>query len=216
MIILNEQRLVEAPIRMDFKKAGFTRNSSMDFTDDGNRFYGYIHRSGMPMTYNRYQDDVYIALRPDYLKDLTYSEYSKLPHYKDADKYNGVLATDVDYSELDSIATDLMKEYEDMVNEISTKDYSAEWEDYKKAYWDFYGSLYKECKDLVTNNIERLMDLSSGNVSNIFEYLKKLKGFANRDLDKTFSDDMDKRYAMQKGLDKTSFYADQIKKVLGA
>ena len=216
MIILNEQSLLEAPIRMDFKKAGFTRDASMDFTDDGNRFYGYIHKSGMPMTYTRYQDDVYITLRPDYLKDLTYSEYSKLPHYKDADKYNGVLATDVDYSELDSIATDLMKEYEDMVNEISAKDYSAEWEDYKKAYWDFYGSLYKECKNLVVNNIERIMDLSSGNVSNIFGYLKRLKGFANRDLDKYFSDNINKRYAIQKGLDKTTFYTDQIKKVLGA
>lgn len=215
MIILNERSLLEAPIRMDFKKAGFTRDSSMDFTDDGTLFYGYIHKSGMPMTYTRYQDEVYIVLRPDYLEDLTYDEYSKLPHYDNANEYNWISVSDVDYAELDSMATELMREYEDKVKEVSTKDYSAEWDAYVKQYDDFHSNLYKECKGLVANNIERIIELQPSKIIRLFEYLKGLKEAANRDLNKSFPTDMDKRYRIEKGLDKTSFAAEQIKAILG-
>ena len=112
MKILKEE---SSNVRLDFKKAGFRRDPQHDFTDDGARFQAYIHKSGMPMTYTSYQGDAYISLRLADLGELNYSEYSKLPHYKDAGMYNGVPKSSVDMAKLDQVATQLMDEYNEAV-----------------------------------------------------------------------------------------------------
>ena len=95
----------------NFGKYGFVRNPSEGFSDDGNRFRAYLYKNMLPMTYLKADGEVYISLRLDYLNDLSYREYSKLPSYKEADKYNGVPEDSVDLQDLVNIADRLIKEY---------------------------------------------------------------------------------------------------------
>ena len=207
MKIINEHSKIikEAPedkkrIVLNFKKAGFVREPDLDFTDDGARFFGYIHKSGMPMTYTSYMDNAFISLRPDYLHKLNYEEYSKLPSYKLADMYNYVPKSEVDMAKLDDAATQLMKEYEEAVNSLESVDEKS-WQDYIAQAKELAVEKYNKMVKLVKDNFELLSDnYAKYEVKHVFEYLNDLKDGVKK-VDRIASlDDTYKRQALSKGI----------------
>ena len=155
--------------RLDFRKANFTRDGERDFSDVGQRFYGYVHKYGMPMTYSSFEGDAYISLRVDYLKELCYNEYRELPSYKLSDIYNGVAKEDVDMAKLDEIATNLMSEYNEAVENLGPVDNTA-WAEYVKQAKEIAVSKYAQMRKLVADNFEVVLDHHKAqNVKRIFE-----------------------------------------------
>jgi hypothetical protein len=77
--------------RINMTKYGFIRFAEGDFSDDGNRFTAYTISSNSRLRISKLVSDgrVYLSSSMNGNK-LDYTEYSKLPHYKDATwNYNG-------------------------------------------------------------------------------------------------------------------------------
>lgn len=77
--------------RINMTKYGFIRFAEGDFSDDGNRFTAYTISSNSRLIISKLVSDgrVYLSSSMNGNK-LDYTEYSKLPHYKDATwNYNG-------------------------------------------------------------------------------------------------------------------------------
>lgn len=75
---------------------GVTRDREGDFTDDGNRFQAYLYKGLIPITYLRFDGDVYIKIAFHHLKDINYEEYKEFPSYKHANDFNGVSVANFD------------------------------------------------------------------------------------------------------------------------
>lgn len=94
--------------RINLTKYGFVRTPEEDFADDGTRFS--VYRLGDVRVTKAVSDgEVFIAGCIDSGK-LPYAVYSKLPHYRDLDKLNGVLASFISDCDLASFA-DACAEY---------------------------------------------------------------------------------------------------------
>lgn len=101
--------------RINLTKYGFKRDSGLDFSDDGNFFYGYIFSDRLHVSKLVSHGEVYISTHIT-KTDLFYNEFSTLPHYRDLDRLNGV--------SLDTITEDdIQKLYEDCISfETELKD----------------------------------------------------------------------------------------------
>lgn len=78
--------------RINMAKYGFIRNEREDFHDDGNNFKGYATGPNSRLRISKLVSDgrAYLSSDMNGCK-LDYTEYSKLPHYRDATwKYNGI------------------------------------------------------------------------------------------------------------------------------
>lgn len=75
---------------------GVTRDREGDFTDDGNRFQAYLYKGLIPITYLRFDGDVYITIAFHHLKDINYEEYKEFPSYEHANDFNGVSVANFD------------------------------------------------------------------------------------------------------------------------
>lgn len=75
---------------------GVTRDREGDFTDDGNRFQAYLYKGLIPITYLRFDGDVYITIAFHHLKDINYEEYKEFPSYEHANDFNGVSIANFD------------------------------------------------------------------------------------------------------------------------
>lgn len=114
-IYKKDKRFLNEAARLNFKKFGIDRLPEEDFSDDGTRFRMFVC-DGMPISFARSAGKAYLAIRPDYLSELSYKEYSKLPTYRDCDKYNGVPEEDVDLSDVAEICKKLKAEYDEAVD----------------------------------------------------------------------------------------------------
>jgi hypothetical protein len=78
--------------RINMTKYGFIRNEEEDFHDDGNNFKGYATGHNSRLRISKLVSDGRAYLSADMNGNkLDCTEYSKLPHYKDATwNYNGV------------------------------------------------------------------------------------------------------------------------------
>lgn len=214
MKILNESILKEAQnvaSRLNFKQGGFERDKSIDFRDDG---IGYRHHSGMPMTYSKSRDLVFISLRPDYFNELDYFEYKELPSYGDADIYDGVQVSEVNMKKLNEIATNLMKEYKEKVEEVTGADYEEGWKKYVEDASTYYKNLYIKVRGLVMENFDKLLDLSEYSIKDVFTYLQRLKEAALTDYEKIGSTPrLKRRYSVDGFKPEFTFYYDEIEKL---
>ena len=78
--------------RINMAKYGFIRNEREDFHDDGNNFKGYATGPNSRLRISKLVSEgrAYLSSDMNGCK-LDYTEYSKLPHYRDATwKYNGI------------------------------------------------------------------------------------------------------------------------------
>lgn len=208
-------------VKLDFKKAGFTRDPSLDFSDEDHSFQAYIHISGMPMTYSSYLDDVYIALRPDYLNKLNFNEYRKLPTYKKLNKYNGVPKSEVDLNDLSNIADSFMKEYNEAVDKLKPLSKKELNQFIEKSYEQALDN-YTYAKDFVNQNINKFLDASPSATDEITRNLKSLKNYADniRNYIECLSDSAKRRFVadgvekMVRGIHDDNYWIKTIKTLL--
>ena len=99
---------------LNYKAFGIERTPEGDFSDDGTRFYSYMLNNGMEMTVAKGGDDIYLSLRHPYDKEISYEEYSSLPHYNDLDRYNGVAKGSVNLNEVVKASNAYMNEYNEL------------------------------------------------------------------------------------------------------
>lgn len=169
---LEEDVLEEATL--NFKGAGIVRAPELDFSDDGNRFRGY-KVGEMPITYLKDRGQVYLNIRPDYLTGLNYGEYSKLPSYPDANKYNGVDENKVDLKDVVEIATKLYNEYQEAINnlqDVSDDDFKA----VTDTYYEKAKNEFEEAKNKIESlGVEKLLNLSEYEIKNLKRYLGGLR-----------------------------------------
>lgn len=90
-------KMITGLTKANIKNTGIKLAPEHDFTDDGNRFRGFIYK-GMPMTQCRANGECYLSIRTDYLegKQFTWKEWSKTEEYHLEDEFNGVSEFDLD------------------------------------------------------------------------------------------------------------------------
>jgi hypothetical protein len=129
------------------QKYGFIRRPEDDFSDDGNRFRGYVYKTDkgeMPVTYLKSNGQVYLSAALHHKDELSYNEYKNLPSYRDEDKYNGVPEDEVDLADFAEICKRLISEYAeavvaveavplDKIEELCSKLTKAALDDYNKT-----------------------------------------------------------------------------------
>lgn len=170
MKTLTENRVSKVP--------HFRRAPELDFSDDGNRFQGFVYKR-LPMSQGRGCGLTFLSVRIDYLSEDTelrfigtYEDYSKEPWYKLCDKYNGV----AELPEMDEIVKDLetilagVKELNKKLEseEVDTKPILHRLEEERKLSQDAYDN-FKSKFDLFNPKY------SDYEVRNIRDYMKSLK-----------------------------------------
>ena len=160
--------------RLNFKKYGIERAPDLDFSDDGNRFRGY-RCNGVPISYLKDDGEVYLYIDIGDLGGLNYEEYSKLPSYKDCDKYNGVDESSIDLADVVEICKRIKAEYDEAIGnikEISDDDYKA----YTDKYLEKAKKEFEEAKQVIKNlEPEDLLNASEWNIKKIkrdLEYIR--------------------------------------------
>lgn len=105
--------------KVNLTKYGFVRSPEKDFTDDGNRYSCY--RVGKVVVSKLVKDGV--AFISGYIDGgLPYQVYSKLLHYFELDKLNGVLISAVTEESIQRLYEACMsyeKEYDDALSKIA-------------------------------------------------------------------------------------------------
>lgn len=167
-------KIMEAFNPRAFERYGFTRYPEKDFSDDGNRFRMYLYHDELPMSYLRADGDVYIALRPDYIDGISYREYSKLPSYNDANKYNGVPEDSVDLDDLSLIAERLTGEIKELKVNIKDADPDA-WNEFCSRYINLYTNAYQDIVEIVKSKFLEILELDDYKIKEIKGYLRSLK-----------------------------------------
>lgn len=89
-------KMITGLTKANIKNTGIELSPEHDFTDDGNRFRGFIYK-GMPMTQCRADGTCYLTIRVDYLdNDFDFKEWMKTAEYQLEDEFNGVSEFDMD------------------------------------------------------------------------------------------------------------------------
>lgn len=110
--------------RINMKKYGFIRNEEEDFHDDGNNFKGYATGPNSRLRISKLVSNGRVYLSSDMNGNkLDCTEYSKLPHYKDAVwNYNGIAMdslTDEDLVNFYNACVEYEKEYIEAESKIT-------------------------------------------------------------------------------------------------
>ena len=175
--ILDEEVEVLEEDRLNFKKYGIERLPEEDFSDDGNRFRCYIC-NGVPISYLYSDGRYYLSIRVDYLKGLTYDEYSKLPSYEDCDKYN--MCDEVDLADVADICKRIKAEYDEAlknVKDVSDDDYKT----YTDKYLEKAKKEFEEAKNSIRSlEPEDLLNASEWNIKEIKRDLENIKNEIDR------------------------------------
>ena len=155
---------------------GFVRTPELDFSDDGNRFVGFVYK-GLPLTQHRSSEcGTFLSFRVDYVshkKGFTYDDYSNTDWYHLCHKYNGVM----ELPEIEEIVKDLevvlagiQKLEEKVKNEVP--DYTKVVERSK-----FEKKLAEETINNFLSKFEWYNCKSDRDLKNAKEYINKLKKY---------------------------------------
>ena len=79
----------------DLKKLGLVHTPELDFADDGNHFKMFTYK-GIPVSYLKNDDEYYLAVRFDYLENITYPAYRNFSGYEKSNDFNGTSAIPAD------------------------------------------------------------------------------------------------------------------------
>ena len=205
--------------KLNFKKYGIQRSPEHDFSDDGNRFRGYIC-NGVPISYLKDDGEVYLYIDVGDLGGLNYEEYSKLPSYEDCDKYNGVPESSVDLADVAEICKRIKAEYDEAIGnikDISDDDYKA----YTDKYLEKAKKEFEEAKQVIKNlEPEDLLNASEWDIKNIKRDLEYIKDGINKwqRENKSKTDQTNRRYQLgndsKEEYEKVNYYLDNLKELV--
>lgn len=89
-------KMISALTKANIKNTGIELAPEYDFTDDGNRFRGFIYK-GMVMTQCHADNMCYLSIRVDYQDNqFTFKEWMETNEFKLEDEFNGVSKVDLD------------------------------------------------------------------------------------------------------------------------
>lgn len=205
--------------KLNFKKYGIQRSPEHDFSDDGNRFRGYIC-NGVPISYLKDDGEVYLYIQVGDLGGLNYEEYSKLPSYKDCDKYNGVDESSVNLADVVEICKRIKAEYDEAIGnikDISDDDYKA----YTDKYLEKAKKEFEEAKQVIKNlEPEDLLNASEWDIKNIKRDLEYIKDGINKWQweNKSKTNQTNRRYELGKEskeeYEKVNYWLDDLKELV--
>lgn len=163
--------------RINLVKYGFVRSPEDDFSDDGNRFTCYkVGKVRVSKLVDR--GEAYIAARRDDYS-LDYEDYSKLPHYKDLDKLNGISTcniTEQDLIDLYNACVAYDKEYDEAINTVVW----PTMEEIMRARRTEINVRQKELEEIkAAFTFEKLAALDSYKARNLVDYIKNMVNAAN-------------------------------------
>lgn len=156
--------------KANIAKLGIELAPQYDFTDDGNRFRGFIYKD-MPLTQCRADGDCYLSIRIDYLEnDFTFDEWKEAGGLALEDKFNGV--TEFDIEDLISTLEAVIKLREDL-NAQCTAPSERDWERWEERVHtevtEIYSLLDKVKKELPW------WEMRSSKLNCIIEYMKTIE-----------------------------------------
>lgn len=171
--------------RIELKKYGFVRTPEEDFRDDGTRFS--VYKLGDVMVTKAISGgEVFIAGRIESGK-LPYEVYSKLPHYRDLDKLNGVLASFISDSDLASFADACVEYSKEYAAAVANVKYPTLEELQGKCdeLTDALNEQVEEAERLIKDNIIKLAKKGGKyQIGRLAEYYEKLAKIAETDFDR--------------------------------
>ena len=141
--------------RVNLTSYGFKRSPDEDFCDDGSKFF--VYRIGKLIRVSKLVRDgyAYISARAESTDDIKllvdYDTYSKLPHYKEMDKYNGCYVSSLTEQNLIDFANDCLT-YEKEVMQAQLKVLTT-----MPTYWD----LAKQCNAINAVRLQEYNELAS-------------------------------------------------------
>lgn len=167
--------------RVNLSKYGFIRCPEEDFSDDGSRFICYkVGRVRVSKT--TYNGDIFLAGRID-SHNLPYDVYSKLPHYSNMDRLNGVSIsglTDEDIKRFYDDCIAYQKEYEEAERNMKYPSFEELKEKANKIK-----ELRQQEVNIIKENLHEIADKFILNASeyeykNFRTYFKSLLGYLTR------------------------------------
>lgn len=166
--------------RVDLVKHGFVRCPEEDFSDDGTRFTCY--KAGrVVVSKATYQGDIFLSGRISSNK-LPYDVYSKLPHYSNMDRLNGVAISGLTEEDIERLYDDCIaydKEYTDAENSIvypSLQELKNKCEQIRAAR----KTELDELNEMISKNpIALITKLSRYDLENLGSYLRTLQNRYN-------------------------------------
>ena len=199
---------------------GWKRREDLDFRDDGTKFKGFESPEGLPLTYTKAEGAYYLALRLDYLNELSYHEYSKLLSYKLCDEFNGV--EEVDADKLTQNAAQIMREYNALVKEMNN--YKVDMEKLVKSAENELKIVYRVLYDS-NIGIDDLENINSYDINRLIDYRKSLKRQAEMVLNRLATEQYTQKELrnLEENLnkygyiainEKDSFYIREIRKIV--
>lgn len=162
------------------KSRGFTRCQDLDFSDDGNRFTGWMWCDVVPLTQCVSGGEVFLSVRDDYMRGLKlpYHFWSKYEESKLGDEFNGTNEK-IDLDELANIC----RKIRDGI-ERAKADFEAE------AYPDLSNRIQRfvagteKAKDVLSRNLNWFeMNLNSSGIKKAHETYNDLKKALKKDQD---------------------------------
>lgn len=171
--------------RINLTKYGFVRAPEEDFSDDGTRFS--VYRLGdVRVSKVVSGGKVFIAGRIESEK-LPYDVYSKLPHYRDLEKLNGVLLPLVSDDDLASFADACAEYSKEYAAAVAATKYPTLEELQRKCdeMTDALNKQVEEAERLIKDNIIKLAKKGGKyQIGRLAEYYEKLAKIAETDFDR--------------------------------
>lgn len=151
---------------------GVTRDKENDFRDDGTYFQMYLYKNVVPISYARYQSDVYITVAFHHLDNMSYEEYKDFPSYRSgADKYNGVPANQFNAADFQSILEEAYNDIQNFASNVSDAD-EGELEG-KIAIINEASQAYKQkVEDFLSQRTNQILELSDYQFKQLKNYVK--------------------------------------------
>ena len=164
---------VSSLTKSNCKDIDIERRDSLDFTDDGYSFRGFMYKGVLPITqhYSRKDKTVYLSVRVDMIKErnFTFLEWHKTPEACLCDEFNGV--SEIDTAKLkDSLERILAK-----VNKMNEESWVSE-SDIRRAAKAVESKIdeYKSLWHWAHENFD-FWNASSSEISDIKKYCDSLR-----------------------------------------
>lgn len=162
--------------KINLTKYGFIKNEREDFSDDGNKFTCYTVGTRVRVSKCVSGGRAYIAARIDGNK-LDYSEYSKLPHYKDMDELNGIDIAALDDQDLINLYNNCLKYEQEYIEAESKVSFPtiAELKNQCIKIREIRKAELNDITELLSKNVIKILSADKYTLSNIQQYYKNLQ-----------------------------------------
>lgn len=160
--------------RINMTKYGFVRCPEHDFVDDGNRFTCY-YAGELRVSKLVADGQAYISGSSQVNNQLSYQEYSRLPHYSALDTLNGIPVTRLTDEMLEQLYNDCLayvEEWKAFAAAVQYPDYDTIWCIVSRQH---HAAVCRWAELQASCTLETIMKLSDYELRNFRDYVAKVK-----------------------------------------